>query len=85
MFNQLDEYNSQLFEQCPVGQRCLLQTQGYSVIEASDPQECIYKALSAKPDTIIIDYIFSKEADLVKTLRFEKELENVFFIMLSEQ
>ncbi|MDZ8095619.1 MAG: PAS domain S-box protein [Nostoc sp. DedQUE05] len=63
----------------------VLQTQGYSVIEASDPQECIYKALSAKPDMIIIDSIFSQEADLVKTLRFEKELENVFFIMLSEQ
>ncbi|MEH2224609.1 PAS domain S-box protein [Nostoc sp.] len=63
----------------------VLQTQGYSVIEASNPQECIYKALSAKPDMIIIDSIFSQEADLVKTLRFEKELENVFFIMLSEQ
>ncbi|WP_238845557.1 PAS domain S-box protein [Nostoc edaphicum] len=63
----------------------VLQTQGYSVIEASDPQECIHKALLAKPDMIIIDSIFSQEADLVKTLRFEKELENVFFIMLSEQ
>ncbi|MEH2081476.1 MAG: PAS domain S-box protein [Nostoc sp.] len=63
----------------------VLQTQGYNVIEASDPQECIYKALSAKPDMIIIDSIFSQEADLVKTLRFEKELQNVFFIMLSEQ
>ncbi|MEH1837748.1 MAG: PAS domain S-box protein [Nostoc sp.] len=62
----------------------VLQTQGYSVIEASDPQECIYKALSTKPDMIIIDSIFSQETDLVKTLRFEKELENVFFIMLSE-
>ncbi|MEH2301283.1 MAG: PAS domain S-box protein [Nostoc sp.] len=62
----------------------VLQTQGYSVIEASNPQECIHKALSAKPDMIIIDSMFSQEADLVKTLRFEKELENVFFIMLSE-
>ncbi|MEH2408381.1 PAS domain S-box protein [Nostoc sp.] len=63
----------------------VLQTQGYSVIEASDPQECINKALSSKPDMIIIDSILSQETDLVKTLRFEKELENVFFIMLSEQ
>ncbi|MEH2119617.1 PAS domain S-box protein [Nostoc sp.] len=63
----------------------VLQTQGYSVIEASNPQECIHKALSAKPDMIIIDSMFSQEADLVKTLRFEKKLENVFFIMLSEQ
>ncbi|HEY9799530.1 MAG TPA: PAS domain S-box protein [Leptolyngbyaceae cyanobacterium] len=58
----------------------VLQAQGYNVIEASDPQECIHKALSAKPDMIIIDSIFSQEADLVKTLRFEKDLENVLFI-----
>jgi signal transduction histidine kinase/CheY-like chemotaxis protein len=58
----------------------VLQAQGYSVIEASDPQECINKALSIKPDMIIIDSIFSQEAELVKTLRFEKELENVLFI-----
>ncbi|MEH2383854.1 MAG: PAS domain S-box protein [Nostoc sp.] len=63
----------------------VLKTQGYSVIEASDRQECIHKALSTKPDMIIIDSIFSQEADLVKTLRFEKELENVFFIMLSDK
>jgi PAS domain S-box-containing protein len=63
----------------------VLQTQGYNVIEASDPQECIHKALAAKPDMIIIDSIFSQEADLVKALRFEKELENVFFIMLSDR
>ncbi|MHC5675963.1 response regulator [Nostoc sp.] len=63
----------------------VLQAQGYRVIEASDLQECINKARSAKPDIIIIDSIFSEEGDLVKTLRFEKELENVFFIMLSHQ
>ncbi|MEH2220625.1 MAG: PAS domain S-box protein [Nostoc sp.] len=63
----------------------VLQAQGYNVIEASNPQECINKALSAKPDMIIIDSFFSQEADLFKTLRFEKELENVFFIMLSDQ
>ncbi|MEH1962091.1 MAG: response regulator [Nostoc sp.] len=63
----------------------VLQAQGYSVIEASDPQECINKARSAKPDIIIIDSIFSEESDLVETLQFEKELENVFFVMLSDQ
>ncbi len=63
----------------------VLQTQGYNVLEASNPQECINKALSAKPDMIIIDSIFSQEAEMVKTLRFEKDLENVFFIILSDQ
>ncbi|MHC5934555.1 response regulator [Nostoc sp.] len=63
----------------------VLQAQGYSVIEASDPQECINKVRSVKPDIIIIDSIFSEESDLVETLQFEKELENVFFVMLSDQ
>ncbi|MBW4661376.1 MAG: PAS domain S-box protein [Drouetiella hepatica Uher 2000/2452] len=63
----------------------VLQTQGYNVLEASDPQECINKALTAKPDMIIIDSILSQEADLMKTLRFEKGLENVFFVMLSDR
>jgi PAS domain S-box-containing protein len=63
----------------------VLQTQGYSVISASNPQECIHQALSTKPDMIIIDSIFSQEADLVKALRFEKQLENVFFIMLCDR
>lgn len=63
----------------------VLQAQGYSVIEASDPQEGINKARSAKPDMIIIDSIFSQEADMVKALRFEKDLENVFFIILCDR
>jgi PAS domain S-box-containing protein len=63
----------------------VLHTQGYNVIEASDPQECINKALSVKPDMIIIDSILSQESDLVKALRFEKDLENVVFIMLSDR
>ncbi|HEY9619579.1 MAG TPA: PAS domain S-box protein [Crinalium sp.] len=63
----------------------VLQAQGYSVLEASDPQECVHKALNAKPDMIIIDSILSQETNLVQTLRFEKELENVFFIMLSDR
>ncbi|AUS99704.1 hybrid sensor histidine kinase/response regulator [Nostoc sp. CENA543] len=62
----------------------VLQTQGYNVIEAADSQDCIHKALSVKPDMIIIDSILSEEAELVKTLRFEKELENVCFILLSD-
>lgn len=63
----------------------VLQTQGYSVLEASDPQDCINKAVAAKPDMIIIDSILSQETDLIKTLRFEKGLENVFFVMLSDR
>ncbi len=60
----------------------VLQAQGYSVIEAGNVRECIEKAVSAKPDLIIVDSVFSQEHALVKTLRFEKGLENVLFILM---
>jgi len=60
----------------------VLQSQGYAVTEAYNGQECIDKALSVKPDMIIVDSVFSEQHNLVKTLRFEKGLENVFFVLL---
>ncbi|MGF1677171.1 MAG: response regulator [Rivularia sp. (in: cyanobacteria)] len=62
----------------------ILKTQGYNVVEASNGEECIEKALSLKPDMIIVDSVLSQEHDLVKTLRFEKGLENLFFILLGD-
>jgi len=62
----------------------ILKTQGYNVVEASNGEECIEKALSIKPDMIIVDSVLSQEHDLVKTLRFEKGLENLFFILLGD-
>jgi PAS domain S-box-containing protein len=62
----------------------VLQAQGYNVTEASNHQECIDKALSVQPDMIIVDAVSSQNSELVKTLQFEKGLENVFFIMLSD-
>ncbi len=61
-----------------------LQTQGYKVIGASTGQEGIDKALSTKPDIIIIDSVLSQEPELVKVLRFSKDLENVSLIFLGE-
>ncbi|MCL1468455.1 response regulator [Argonema galeatum] len=62
----------------------VLQSQGYAVTEAYNGQECIDKALSVKPDMIIVDSVFSEQHNLVKTLRFEKGLENVFFVLLGK-
>ncbi|MBW4679458.1 MAG: response regulator [Microcoleus vaginatus WJT46-NPBG5] len=61
----------------------MLQTKGYSVVEAFNGPECIEKALSTKPDMIIVDSLFSQQHDLVKTLRFKNGLENVFFLLLA--
>lgn len=62
-----------------------LQAQGYAVMAASNGEECIEKAIAQKPDLIIVDSVLSEQQDLVKTLRFEKGLEEVVFILLAER
>ena len=62
----------------------ILKTKGYNVVEASNGEECIEKAISVKPDMIIVDSVLSQKHDLVKTLRFEKGLENFCFILLGD-
>ncbi len=62
----------------------VLEAKGYVVTEASTGPECIEKARSVKPDMIIVDSLFSERHNIAKTLRFEKGLENVFFLLLSE-
>jgi len=61
-----------------------LEVRGYTVVEANKGIECIKKALSEQPDMIIIDTLCSEKTNLVKTLCFEKGLNNVVFIMLKE-
>jgi hypothetical protein len=54
-------------------------------VEALSGSECIQKALAEKPDMIIVDSVMSQQHDLVKTLRFEKGLENVLFVLLADR
>ncbi len=58
----------------------VLQTRGYHVVE-SDGVELIKKAVDSKPDIIILNSVLSKDQELIKTLRFEKGLENVLFML----
>jgi signal transduction histidine kinase/CheY-like chemotaxis protein/ligand-binding sensor domain-containing protein len=58
----------------------VLQTRGYHVVE-SDGAELIKKAIDSKPDIIILNSVLSKDQELIKTLRFEKGLENVLFML----
>ena len=63
----------------------VLQAQGYNVIEASNNQELVEKAKSAKPDMIILNAMrLDQHQEIVKTLRFEKELENVLLFFFEE-
>ncbi|MCI0526173.1 MAG: response regulator, partial [Nitrospira sp.] len=61
----------------------VLEAKGYSVVEVDRGEECIKKAISVKPDMIIVDALVSDRHNIVKTLRFEKGLEHVYFILLA--
>ncbi|MGF1521987.1 MAG: ATP-binding protein [Leptolyngbyaceae cyanobacterium] len=63
----------------------VLISKGYTVTEATTGHEGIEKALSLKPDMIIVDSAISNKHDLVKTLRFDKGLENIFIVMMDYQ
>jgi signal transduction histidine kinase/CheY-like chemotaxis protein len=58
----------------------VLQARGYHVVEANG-KELIEKAVSVKPDIIILNSLLSEKQEIVKSLRFEKGLENVLFLV----
>jgi CheY-like chemotaxis protein len=58
----------------------VLQTRGYHVVE-SNGTELLQKAIESKPDIIILNSVLSKDHEMIKTIRFEKGLENVLFMM----
>lgn len=63
----------------------LLETRGYSVASACSGAECVNKALTFRPDMVILNRIISDSEDMVKTLRFEKGLENIYFVYIEER
>jgi DNA-binding response OmpR family regulator len=58
----------------------VLQAKGYHVVE-SDGKELVQKAIDTQPDIIILDSVLSSREEIVKSLRFEKGLENVLFFI----
>ncbi|NES24168.1 MAG: response regulator [Symploca sp. SIO3E6] len=61
----------------------VLRTKGYSVTEAFNGQEFQEKMASVSPDLIIANTDLWQQSDVLKTLRFEKGMENVLFILLA--
>ncbi|MDP8981107.1 MAG: GAF domain-containing protein [Acidobacteriota bacterium] len=57
----------------------VLETRGYQVVE-SNGAELVSKAVSSQPDIIILSSLLSSK-DVVRSLRFEKGLENVLFLI----
>ncbi|MEL6260057.1 MAG: response regulator [Cyanobacteria bacterium J06626_6] len=60
----------------------VLLSKGYVVAEANTGKEGLDKARSIKPDMMIVDATLSEEHNIVKTLRFEKGLENISVILM---
>ncbi len=61
----------------------VLEAKGYVVVETADGINCIQKAVEIRPDLVIVDSLLSQQYEIIKTLRFEKGLENLVFILLS--
>ncbi len=57
----------------------VLETRGYHVVE-SNGADLVSKAVSSKPDIIILSSLLSSDQG-VRSLRFEKGLENVLFLI----
>jgi DNA-binding response OmpR family regulator len=57
----------------------VLQAKGYHVVE-SDGKELVQKAILAQPDIIILNSRKDSQ-EIVQSLRFEKGLENVLFLI----
>jgi len=58
----------------------VLEAKGYQVVE-SDGKELVAKAIANQPDIIILNSLISDKHEIVSTLRFEKGLENVLFLI----
>ena len=62
----------------------VLQTKGFHIAEALNGEDGIKMAISERPDIVIVDSVLSERHDIVKTLRLEKGLENLLFIIMTE-
>jgi DNA-binding response OmpR family regulator len=58
----------------------VLSARGYNVLEANG-DDLLETALKTKPDIIMLNSLYKGDHDLVKTLRFEKGMENVLFFV----
>ena len=58
----------------------VLTARGYHVTEANGA-DLLEKAVAVQPDIIILNTLLSQKHDAVQSLRFEKGLENVVFVV----
>ena len=62
----------------------VLLSKGYTLAETIAGKEGIERALALQPAMIIVDSSLSSDGDSVKTLRFEHDLDSIFFILMEQ-
>jgi CheY-like chemotaxis protein len=58
----------------------VLEARGYTVVEANG-LDLVARAVETQPDIIILNSLLSQKHEVVRSLRFEKGLENVLFLV----
>ena len=58
----------------------VLEAKGYHVVE-SDGKELLQQAVATQPDIIILNSVQGDKQEMMQTLRYEKGLENVLFLL----
>ena len=63
----------------------LLAARGHQVVQALNGNEGIREARNTRPDMIIIGSLRSDNVDVVRALKFDKELEHALFFVLRDE
>jgi PAS domain S-box-containing protein len=58
-----------------------LEAQGYTVVSAATGAEGIAQAVAERPDLVVVRSLLSERQNLVHTLRFEKGMETISFLL----
>jgi DNA-binding response OmpR family regulator len=58
----------------------VLEAKGYHVVE-SNGKELLKQAVDTQPDVIILNSLQGDKQEIMRTLRYEKGLENVLFLL----
>ncbi|MFA5865120.1 MAG: response regulator [Phycisphaerae bacterium] len=66
--------------------RCVLESQGYEILSASDPTEALAAAKSIKPDLLILDVMMVHETDgfhLARTFKDDPATAKIPILMMT--
>jgi signal transduction histidine kinase/CheY-like chemotaxis protein len=60
----------------------LLEAKGYTVVGTCKGEDCLDQARRTKPDLIIVESIAQGHDELIRTIRYEKELQHIYVVQL---